>query len=127
MVNTGKMCQQLHKKIYTFLYTIQITGSPSELYNIYPCSSIHLIVAYTKIVLTVEVKTYCSLQIRVLSYVLKSISEEVWSRQANMTVKTHAARAVQLIACNSHAHSVSKAGSVIGGKSPSPVFKWSCS
>ncbi len=34
-------------------------------------------------------------------------------------------RAVQLIACDSHAHLVSKAGSVIGGKSPSPVFKWS--
>ncbi len=44
-----------------------------------------------------------------------------------MTVKTHAARAVQLIACNSHAHLVSKAGSVIGDKSPSLVFKWSSS
>ncbi len=33
-------------------------------------------------------------------------------------------RAVQLITCDSHAHLVSKAGSVIGGKSPSPVFKW---
>ncbi len=34
-------------------------------------------------------------------------------------------RAVQLIACDSHAHLVSKAGSVIGAKSPSPAFKWS--
>ncbi len=34
-------------------------------------------------------------------------------------------RAVQLIAFNTHAHLVSKAGSVIGTKSPSPVFKWS--
>ncbi len=32
-------------------------------------------------------------------------------------------RAVQLIEFDSHAHLVSKAGSVIGGKSPSPVFK----
>ncbi len=34
-------------------------------------------------------------------------------------------RAVQLIACDFHVHLVSKAGSVIGGKSLSPVFKWS--
>ncbi len=34
-------------------------------------------------------------------------------------------RAVQLITSNSHTHLVGKAGSVIGGKSPSPVFKWS--
>ncbi len=33
--------------------------------------------------------------------------------------------AVQLIAFNSQAHLVSKAGSVIGAKSPSPAFKWS--
>ncbi len=33
------------------------------------------------------------------------------------------ARAVQLIEFDSHAHLVSKAGSVIGTKSPSPVFK----
>ncbi len=32
-------------------------------------------------------------------------------------------RAVQLIEFDSHAHLVSKAGSVIGAKSPSPVFK----
>ncbi len=32
-------------------------------------------------------------------------------------------RAVQLIEFDSHAHLVSKAGSVIGSKSPSPVFK----
>ncbi len=36
-------------------------------------------------------------------------------------------RAVQLIEFDSHAHLVSKAGSVIGGKSPSPVFKRSSS
>ncbi len=34
-------------------------------------------------------------------------------------------RAVQLIEFDSHAHLVSKAGSVIGTKSPSPVFKLS--
>ncbi len=34
-------------------------------------------------------------------------------------------RDVQLIACDSHAHLVSKAGSVIGSKSPSLAFKWS--
>ncbi len=34
-------------------------------------------------------------------------------------------RAVQLIELDSHAHLVSKAGSVIGTKSPSPVFKLS--
>ncbi len=34
-------------------------------------------------------------------------------------------RAVQLIEFDSHAHLVSKAGSVIGAKSPSPVFKLS--
>ncbi len=34
-------------------------------------------------------------------------------------------RAVQLIACDFHAHPVSKAGSVIGTKSPSPAFRWS--
>ncbi len=88
LVNTGKMCQQLHLKIYTFWYTIKITGSPSELYNIYPCSFIHLIVAYTKVLLTVKVKSYCSLQIWVLSYILKSLTEEVWYHQA--TVTTHA-------------------------------------
>ncbi len=32
--------------------------------------------------------------------------------------------AVQLIAKDSHAH-LSKAGSVVGSKSPSPVFRWS--
>ncbi len=36
-------------------------------------------------------------------------------------------RAVQLIACDSHAHLISKAGSVIGGTFPSPVFSWSSS
>ncbi len=36
-------------------------------------------------------------------------------------------RAVQLIEFDSHAHLVSKAGSVIGAKSPSPVFKRSSS
>ncbi len=30
-----------------------------------------------------------------------------------------------LIACDYHAHLASKAGSVIGTKSPSPVFRWS--
>ncbi len=39
-----------------------------------------------------------------------------------MYVKTRAAR---YIACDSHAHLVSKDGSVISAKSPSPVFKWS--
>ncbi len=34
---------------------------------------------------------------------------------------THGIRAVQLIEFDSHAHLVSKAGSVIGAKSPSPV------
>ncbi len=29
------------------------------------------------------------------------------------------------IACDVHAHLVSKAGSLISAKSPSPVFKWS--
>ncbi len=29
------------------------------------------------------------------------------------------------IACDMHAHLVSKAGSLISAKSPSPVFKWS--
>ncbi len=33
--------------------------------------------------------------------------------------------AVQLIACNSHAHIISKAGSMIGTKLPSPAFRWS--
>ncbi len=33
-------------------------------------------------------------------------------------------RAARYIACNWHAHLVSKAGSVIIHKSPSPVFKW---
>ncbi len=33
-------------------------------------------------------------------------------------------RAVQLITCNYHMHLFSKAGSVIGTKSPSPAFKW---
>ncbi len=41
--------------------------------------------------LTVEVQSYCSLQIWVLSYVLKWLTEEVWSHQVNMTVTTHAA------------------------------------
>ncbi len=41
--------------------------------------------------LTVEVKSYCSLQIWVLSCILKSLTEEVSSHQANMTVTTHAA------------------------------------
>ncbi len=36
-------------------------------------------------------------------------------------------RAVQLIEFDSHAHLVSKASSVIGSKSPSPVFKCSSS
>ncbi len=36
-------------------------------------------------------------------------------------------RAVQLIECDSHAHLVSKASSVIGTKSPSPAFRWSSS
>ncbi len=34
-------------------------------------------------------------------------------------------RAGRYIACDSHAHLVSKAGSLISAKSPSPVFKWS--
>ncbi len=34
-------------------------------------------------------------------------------------------KAAQYFACDSHAHLVSKAGSVISAKSPSPVFKWS--
>ncbi len=34
-------------------------------------------------------------------------------------------RAGQYISCDMHAHLVSKAGSLISGKSPSPVFKWS--
>ncbi len=34
-------------------------------------------------------------------------------------------RAGQYIACDMHAHLVSKAGSLISAKSPSPVFKWS--
>ncbi len=34
-------------------------------------------------------------------------------------------RALQLIACDYHAYLVSKAGSVTGGKFPSPAFKWS--
>ncbi len=42
-------------------------------------------------------------------------------------VERVSSRAVQLIACNSHANLVSKVGSLIGGKSQSPVFKWSSS
>ncbi len=38
--------------------------------------------------LSVEVKSYCSLQIWVLSSVLKSLTEEVCSHQTNMTVTT---------------------------------------
>ncbi len=34
-------------------------------------------------------------------------------------------RAARYIACDSHAHLVSKDGSAISRKSPSPVFKWS--
>ncbi len=34
-------------------------------------------------------------------------------------------RAARYIACDSHAHLVSRDGSVISRKSPSPVFKWS--
>uniref|UniRef100_A0A673G144 Solute carrier family 45 member 4 n=1 Tax=Sinocyclocheilus rhinocerous TaxID=307959 RepID=A0A673G144_9TELE len=34
-------------------------------------------------------------------------------------------RAARLIECDSHAHLVSKAGSVISSKSPSPAFRWS--
>ncbi len=34
-------------------------------------------------------------------------------------------RAVQLIECDCHEHLISKTGSVIGGKSPSPAFRWS--
>ncbi len=34
-------------------------------------------------------------------------------------------RAGRYISCDMHAHLVSKAGSLISGKSPSPVFKWS--
>ncbi len=34
-------------------------------------------------------------------------------------------KAVQLISCDSHVHLVSKVGSVIGGTSPLPAFKWS--
>ncbi len=34
-------------------------------------------------------------------------------------------RAVQIIECDDHAHLVSKAGSVISSKSPSPAFRWS--
>ncbi len=51
MVNTGKMYQQSHLKIYTFWYTIKITGSSSEWYNI---EAIHLTVG---MLLTVEVKS----------------------------------------------------------------------
>ncbi len=36
-------------------------------------------------------------------------------------------RAARYIACDSHAHLVSKDGSVISRKSPSAVFKWSSS
>ncbi len=42
-------------------------------------------------------------------------------------LKWLAIRAVWLIECDYHAHLVSKAGSVIGTKSPSPAFKWSSS
>ncbi len=34
-------------------------------------------------------------------------------------------RAARLIKCDCHAHLVSKAGSVINSKSPSPAFRWS--
>ncbi len=34
-------------------------------------------------------------------------------------------RAARYFACDSHVHLVSKDGSVISAKSPSPVFKWS--
>ncbi len=34
-------------------------------------------------------------------------------------------RAAWFIECDCHAHLVSKAGSVISSKSPSPVFRWS--
>ncbi len=54
--------------------------------------------------------------------ILKKCDTEDWRNDAK-----HSARAVQLIEFDSHAHLVSKAGSVIGGKSPSPVFKLSCS
>ncbi len=41
-----------------------------------------------------------------------------------MKIHTHTG-AGRYIACDCHAHLVSKAGSVISGKSPSPAFKWS--
>ncbi len=44
---------------------------------------------------------------------MQKMQQQVWSR------------AVQLIEFDSNAHLVSKAGSVIGTKSPSPVFKLS--
>ncbi len=37
----------------------------------------------------------------------------------------HKTRTARYIACDSHAHLVSKDGSVVSRKSPSPVFKWS--
>ncbi len=57
---------------------------------------------------------------------LKAVNDLQKIRPANLYAFCVAdTRAVQLIACDSHAHLVSKASSVIGCKSPSPVFKWS--
>ncbi len=45
---------------------------------------------------SVEVKSYCSLQICVLSSVLKCLKEEVCSHQANM-ISTHAAESFHFV------------------------------
>ncbi len=46
-----------------------------------------------------SLKSFCSLQIWVLSFVLKSLTEEVWSHQPNMTVTTHAAVSIFFFLC----------------------------
>ncbi len=57
-------------------------------------------------------------------YALSRCSPEtMWTTTTLMLNESIYSRAVQLIICDYHAHLVSKAGSVIGGKSPLQVFK----
>ncbi len=69
----------------------------------------------------------CKISPRGVSMIMRTVRNQPRTTREDLVndLKAAGTRAARYFACDSHAHLVSKDGSVISSKSPSPVFKWS--
>ncbi len=123
-----------YKKKWTFSqYSISFKCTCVLLISTFVCLSLKLngCTQYYPTSICVHDTLTLSVQNTAIPVDWKHTKSEAWTRHTWISVfstgiqSIWVCRAARLIKCNCHAHLVSKAGSVISSKSPSPAFRWS--